>query len=56
MDLTTRQARHRAALASKNTGLNDLFKQICASAMQRGLGEKEALEFAVQEIERAIKT
>ena len=46
--------RHAAAVSAKKSGLNDLFKVLCAEAMQRGMNEKQALEHAVKKIEEEM--
>jgi len=48
-------SRHAAASSAKKTGLNDVFKRICAEAMEGGMGEKEALEHAVRRLQEEMK-
>ncbi|GMH76320.1 hypothetical protein TrRE_jg4215 [Triparma retinervis] len=47
-------SRHAAAQSSKTSGLNDLFKNLCAEAMHKGMGEKEALQHAIKRIEEEM--
>jgi hypothetical protein len=47
-------SRHTAAQSAKSSGLNELFKKVCAEAMQKGMGEKEALSHAVKRIEEEM--